>query len=162
METKILLNVNDANDYHLYKGEYQGVYFSNPTSFCTAPVDKEVFYDVRSLTDNEALEFAKSLTTKNPTFVVDNVMKAIFIKAVKDDSKISFYTDKYDASLLEFISVNKFDLTIKYTLLAPERVNLIHKLNVKINGVFLSRLDEVDVLKYYLTDYVTVNSNIKP
>ncbi len=161
MDTKVLLKISCQSDFNKYNGSYDGVYFINPLNYYCNVEDKEVFFDVRSLTPIDALEFSKTAPF-NSTFVVDSVMKATFIKSVNSSCKISFYFEAYDQTLIDFISVNNFDVTIKYTTLAPERVNKIHGVASKVNSVFVSRFDELGVLKFYNADYVTITPDIKP
>lgn len=162
MNTKILLKVDSKKDFFDYKGDFDGVYFNSPNNYFELLEDKELFIDVTNLSTQETIEVCKKINGARVSFVVDSVMKAVFIKSIIETAKISYYLDGYDREILPFISANRFDVTIKYTALAPERVEELHRHNAKINCVFLSRLDEVDVLKYYLADYVTVVKDVKP
>ena len=161
MSSKILLKVSNSDDFNIYNGEYDGVYFSSPNLFICEVVDKEIFIDLTSLSPTDGLEVAKS-APQNSTFVVDDIIKAVFIKSVNPNAKISYYLDSYNESTLPIILANGFDVSIKYTALAPERIEKFHSAKAKVNGLTLSRLDEVGVLKFWNTDYITIIPNIKP
>ena len=161
MKSKILLKISSSDDYNLYNGEYDGVYFSNPQTYLENIENKEVFIDLCSLSPAESLEIAKK-TPYCTTFIVDDIIKAVFVKSVNQNAKISYYLDGYKEELLPFLKANDFNVTIKYTALAPERVDKFHQLDIKVNGATLSRLDEVDVLRFYKTDYITIIPKIKP
>ena len=161
MNSKILLKVSNSDDFNIYKGDYDGVYFSSPNLFICDMVDKEIFIDLISLSPTDGLEVAKS-APQNSTFVVDDIIKAVFIKSVNPNAKISYYLDSYNESTLPIILANGFDVSIKYTALAPERIEKFHSAKAKVNGLTLSRLDEVGVLKFWNTDYITIIPNIKP
>ena len=156
-----MLKVSSKNDFNIYKGDYDGVYFSSPNLFICEVVDKEIFIDLTSLSPAEGLEVAKSAPS-NSTFIVDDVIKAVFIKSVNANAKISYYLDSYNESLLPIILTNGFDVSVKYTARAPERIKKFHSVNAKVNGLTLSRLDEVGVLKFWNTDYITIIPDIKP
>ena len=161
MQSKILLKISSADDYKTYGGEFDGVYFSSPLTYLEQVENKEVFIDLTSLSPNDGFEVSKQ-APKNATFVVDDVIKAVFIKSVNPNAKISYYLDGYSQSLLPIIKANGFDVTIKYTALAPERIKVLQDMGAKVNGATLSRLDEVGVLKFWNTDYITIIPTIKP
>lgn len=161
MESKILLKISNENDFSLYGGEFDGVYFSSPKTYLKEVPNKIVFIDLCSLSEYDALEISKRAPL-NAIFVVDDIVKAIFIKSVNESAKISYYLDSFNESLLPLISANGFDVTVKYTTLAPERIEKFKSIGCKINGTTLSRLDEVDVLKFWNTDYITIIPQIKP
>lgn len=165
--SKILVNVENLNDLNSYNGEYDGVYVKlNPS----VPVDdiltlvsegKQVFFDFSSLPANHCLGFAKNLK-EDVTFVVDDFQKAIFIKTVRENASIYIFYDGYDEMLVPFLSCNKFNITVKYTALAPERIKKFQDAGVLVNGYILTREDEVGILKFWNVDYITVDKNIKP
>ena len=161
MNFKILLKVENETDFQIYKGDYDGVYFSNALTYICPVANKEVFIDVSNLSPALALEVSKTAPI-NATFVVDDVVKAVFIKSVNDKAKISYKLESYNENLLPFIKANGFDVTVKYTALAPERIEKFHQIGAKINGATLSRLDEAQVLDFWKTDYVTIIPQIKP
>ncbi len=161
MDSKILLKISNEKDFSLYGGEFDGVYFSSPQTYLTEVSKKEVFIDLRTLSPTEGLEVSKRVPF-NSTFVVDDIIKAVFIKSVNPSAKISYYLDGFREELLPLIKANGFNVTIKYTALAPERIEKFHQLGVKVNGETLSRLDEVGVLRFYNTDYITIIPQIKP
>lgn len=161
MNSKILLKVSNSDDFDIYNGEYDGVYFSNPNLFICEATNKEVFIDLLNLSPADGLEIAKTAPC-NATFIVDDVIKAVFIKSVNPNAKISYYLESYNEKILPIISANGFDVTVKYTALAPERIEKFHSLGAKVNGATLSRLDEVGVLKFWNTDYITIIPDIKP
>lgn len=159
--SKILLKVSSELDFQTYKSNYDGVYFSNPKEYI-CPHDKgETFIDLCSLSPSEGLEVSR-LAPKNSTFVVDDVMKAIFIKSVNPNAKISYYLDGYNETLIPIIKANGFDVSVKYTALAPERIDKFHDFGAKVNSKTLSRLDEVGVLKFWKVDFITIIPQIKP
>jgi hypothetical protein len=51
---------------------------------------------------------------------------------------------------------------MKYTALAPERIQKFQNAGVKVNGYILTREDEVGVLKFWNCDFITIDKNIKP
>ncbi len=161
MSSKILLKVSNKEDFDKYNGDYDGVYFSAPNLFICEVDDKEVFIDLINLSPTDGLEISKKAPIGS-TFIVDDVIKAVFIKSVNSIAKVSYYLDKYDEGLLPLISANGFDVTVKYTALAPERIEKFHSVGAKVNGATLSRLDEVGVLKFWNTDYITIIPDIKP
>ena len=161
MDCKILLKVSTENDFNLYLGNYDGILFSSPKTYIRNDVDKEVFIDLCSLSPNDGFEVCK-LAPLNSTFIVDDIVKAVFIKSVNPSAKISYYLDGYKEELLPFIKANGFDVTVKYTALAPERIEKFHQIGAKVNGATRSRLDEVGVLKFWNTDYITIIPQIKP
>lgn len=159
--SKILLKVSSELDFESYKGEFDGVYFSSPKTYISSHNKCETFIDLCGLSPSEGLEVA-NLAPENSTFVVDDVMKAIFIKSVNPTAKISYCLDGYSENLIPIIKANGFDVTIKYTALAPERIQKFHDFGAKVNGETLSRLDEVGVLKFWKVDYITIIPQIKP
>ena len=161
MSSKVLLKVSSKDDFNKYSGDYDGVYFSMPNLFICQTHNKEVFIDLISLSPTDGLEISKKAPI-NSTFIVDDVIKAVFIKSVNPSAKISYYLDRYDEGLLPLISANGFDVTVKYTALAPERIEKLRSLGAKVNGATLSRLDEVGVLKFWNIDYITIIPDIKP
>ena len=161
MSSKILLKVSSKDDFNRYTGEYDGVYFASPNLFICETPQKEVFLDLLNLSPAEGLEIAKSAPL-NSTFIVDDVIKAVFIKSVNPNAKISYYLDSYNEGILPIILANGFDVSVKYTALAPERIEKFKSVNAKVNGLTLSRLDEVGVLKFWNTDYITIIPDIKP
>lgn len=161
MKSKILLKVSNENDFLKYQNDYDGLYFSNPKNYIADIKDKEVFIDLIDLSPTLALEVSKT-APMNATFVVDDVIKAVFIKSANENAKISYYLENYNESLLPLIKANGFDVTVKYTALAPERIEKFHKIGAKVNGATLSRLDETQVLDFWNTDYITIIPEIKP
>lgn len=157
MDTKLLLYINNENDFSLIE-KYDGAYVELKS---LPPVDlkgKELFISAVNLTPAEC--YALALTApKNSTFVCDDAMKAAFIKSALPSAKISFYTEKFDSNLIPYIVANGFDITVKYTALAPERILAFQSVNAKVNGAIVKRLDEVGVLKYWNVDYVTVTKD---
>ncbi len=161
MNCKILLKVENQIDFETYKGDYDGVYFSNPLTYICPVIDKEVFIDVSNVSPTLSLNLSKT-APQNATFVVDDVVKAVFIKSVNDKAKISYKLESYNENILPFIKANGFDVTVKYTTLAPERIEKFHQIGAKLNGATLSRLDEAGVLDFWKIDYVTIIPQIKP
>ena len=159
--SKILLKVSSELDFQTYKSNYDGVYFSNPKEYICSHDKGETFIDLCNLSPSEGLEVSR-LAPKNSTFVVDDVMKAIFIKSVNPNAKISYYLDGYNETLIPIIEANGFDVSVKYTALAPERIDKFHDFGAKVNGKTLSRLDEVGVLKFWKVDFITIIPQIKP
>ena len=159
--SKILLKVSSELDFQTYKSNYDGVYFSNPKEYICSHDKGETFIELCSLSPSEGLEVSR-LAPKNSTFVVDDVMKAIFIKSVNPNAKISYYLDGYNETLIPIIEANGFDVSVKYTALAPERIDKFHDFGAKVNGKTLSRLDEVGVLKFWKVDFITIIPQIKP
>jgi hypothetical protein len=159
--SKILLKVSSELDFQTYNGDYDGVYFSNPKEYISSHDNGETFIDLCALSPSDGLEVSRQ-APKNSTFVVDDVMKAIFIKSINPTAKISYYLDGYNENLIPIIKANGFDVTVKYTALAPERIDKFHDVGAKVNGKELSRLDEVGVLKYWQVDYITIIPQIKP
>ena len=165
--SKILVNIESLEDIKSFKGEYDGVYVKlNPQ----IPVDdiltliddgKQVFFDFSALSATHCLGFAKNLE-KEVTFVVDDFQKAIFIKTARPNANIHIFYDGYDEMLVPFLSCNKFNLTVKYTALAPERIQKLQDAGVTVNGYIVNRLDEMGVLRYWNCDYITVSNDIKP
>ena len=164
--SKILVNIENLNDLQSFSGEYDGVYVKlNPQ----VPVDdiltlvdeqKQVFFDFCSLSPNHCLGFAKNLE-KDVIFVVDDFQKAIFIKTVRKDANIHIFYDGYDEMLIPFLSCNHFNVTMKYTALAPERIEKFVNAGVDVNGYIVNRQDELGVLKFWNCPYITVDKNIK-
>lgn len=163
--SKILVNIETLNDLNEYKGEFDGVYVKltpqTPVDDILTLIDggKQVFFDFCSLSPSHCLGFAKNLE-KDVTFVVDDFQKAIFIKTVRKDADIHIFYDGYDEMLVPFLSCNKFNLTVKYTALAPERIAKLSDAGVAVNGYILSREDEVGILKYWNCDYITVSKSL--
>lgn len=158
MKTKVLL----FKDNKCVAPNYQidGYYLKAPVNA------KEVngnltFVDVRSLPIENVISQSTELIDSNAVFVIDDIKTGIFIKAVNSNAKISFYSEVYSEELIAFLTVNKFDLTIKYTCLAPERIQKLQANNVKVNGVFLKRFDEAEILKFWRLDYFTILPEIK-
>ncbi|MBQ3234906.1 MAG: hypothetical protein IJA97_01975 [Clostridia bacterium] len=165
--SKILVSIENLNDLNYYNGEYDGVYVKLTPE---VPVDdiltlidsgKQVFFDFCALPANHCLGFAKNLE-KDVTFVVDDFQKAIFIKTVRKDADIHVFYNGYDDMLVPFLSCNKFNITIKYTALAPERIQKFNDAGIKVNAYIVNRLDEVGVLKFWNCPYITIDKNIKP
>lgn len=162
MDSKILLKVTTTTDFENFKGEYNGVY----VNFADLEVIKdkdfnELFVDITTADLNETLKIANSLIGKNATFVVNDISKAVLVKSFNKTAKISYQLNGFNKDILPFLTVNGFDVSITYTTLAPERVDLFHQAGIKVNGSFVKRYDEVGVLKYYNTDYITITPDIK-
>ncbi|MBO7215173.1 MAG: hypothetical protein J6V66_06755, partial [Clostridia bacterium] len=113
-----------------------------------------------ALSPTHCLGFAKNLE-KEVTFVVDNFQKAIFIKTAKKDANIHIFYDGYDDTLVPFLACNHFNIKVKYTALAPERIEKFKNAGVEVNGYIVNRLDELGVLQYWNCPYVTIDKNIK-
>ena len=159
METKLLLYVNSESDFSLL-ADYDGAFidFNGLPDF---ELDgKELFINAVNLSPSECFAIALK-APKNSVFVCEDTMKAAFIKSACQTAKISFYTENYNPNLIPFLEANGFDVTIKYTALAPERIAAFQSANAKVNGTLVKRLDEVGVLKYWNTDYVTVTKDAK-
>ena len=92
---------------------------------------------------------------------MDNFQKAIFIKTVKKDANIHIFYDGYDDTLVPFLACNHFNIKVKYTALAPERIEKFKNAGVEVNGYIVNRLDELGVLQYWNCPYVTIDKNIK-
>lgn len=163
MESKILLCASNSAQIENFKGEFDGVYliYSGDLTVIQNTENKELFVDITNVDLNATLTLIQSLKDKCPTFVIDDISKAVLIKSFLKDAKISYRLNTFNKDLLPFLSVNGFDVTITYTTLAPERVELFHKAGAKINGVFVKRFDELGVLKFYKTDYITILPEIK-
>lgn len=164
--SKILVDIKNLSELESYKGEYDGIYIKFPTDI---PLDeilaffdkkKQVFIDLTNLSASNCLRLVSSIN-KPVVYVVDDIQKAIFIKTVDDNLNINLYYDGYDDVIVPFLSCNKFNLTVKYTALAPERLQKLQSAGVKVNGYIVSRLDEVGVLKFWNTDYITITPDIK-
>ena len=80
MSSKILLKVSSKDDFNKYNGDYDGVYFSSPSLFICQTPNEEVFVDLTELSPTDGLEISKK-APNNATFVVDDVIKAVFIKS---------------------------------------------------------------------------------
>ncbi len=164
--SKILVNIKNLNELKTFNGEYDGVYIKFPSEIPFEDIlaffdrEKQVFIDLTNLSASNCLKFVSSLD-KPAVYVVDDIQKAIFIKTVNAQANINLYYDGYDDVIVSFLSCNKFNLTVKYTALAPERIEKLQKAGVKVNGYVLSRLDEVGVLKFWNVDYITVTPDIK-
>lgn len=162
MESKILLKITTLNDIESFKGEYNGVYVNFTDLQAINGKDfQELFVDLTNADLNQMLTVSTGLTDKNTTFVVDDVSKAVLIKSFNKTAKISYRLNGFNKEILPFLTVNGLNATITYTTLAPERVDAFHQAGVKVNGVFVKRLDELGVLKYYNTDYITILPEIK-
>ena len=162
MESKILLKITTLNDIESFKGEYNGVYVNFTDLQAINGKDfQELFVDLTSADLNQTLTVSNGLTDKNATFVVDDISKAVLIKSFNKTAKISYRLNGFNKEILPFLTVNGLNVTITYTTLAPERVDAFHQAGVKVNGVFVKRLDELGVLKYYNTDYITILPEIK-
>jgi hypothetical protein len=165
--SKILVNIENLNDLNGFQKQFDGVYVKvtpqTPVDDILTLIDggKQVFFDFSSLPANHCLGFAKNLE-KEVTFVVDDFQKAIFIKSVRANADIHIFYDGFDEMLVPFLSVNKFSVTMKYTALAPERIQKFQNAGVLVNGYILTREDEVGVLKFWNCDYITIDKNIKP
>ncbi|MBR6737703.1 MAG: hypothetical protein IKL82_05020 [Clostridia bacterium] len=158
MESKIILNYTPScSDLSVYDGFYVNSLEHNLSLF----IGKELFFDVRSLSANDIISASTQLSGQNATFIVDSIMQVAFIKSVNPSANISFYYEKYSPNVLPFLITNGFEVTFNYPTLAPERVNEMHSAGIKVNAVFLSKKDEVGVLKYYNVDYITVNDSLK-
>ncbi|MBE5743123.1 MAG: hypothetical protein E7358_00200 [Clostridiales bacterium] len=164
--SKILVDIKNLTELENFQGEYDGVYIKFP---CEIPFEdiltffdkeKQVFIDLTNLSASNCLKLVSSIN-KPAVYVVDDIQKAIFIKTVSSDINVNLYYDGYDDVIVPFLSCNKFNLTVKYTALAPERIEKLQKAGVKVNGYVVSRLDEVGVLKFWNTDYITVTPDIK-
>ncbi len=164
--SKILVNIENLDDLKDFNKDYDGVYVkltpAVPVDDILTLVDsgKQVFFDFSSLPANHCLGFAKNLD-KKITFVVDDFQKAIFIKSVRSDADIHVFYDGYDDMLVLFLSCNHFGITIKYTALAPERIEKFNSAGVTVNGYIVSREDELGVLKFWNCPFITVDKNIK-
>ena len=163
--SKILVNIENLTDLVGFEMDYDGVYVKLTPQ---TPVDdiltlttsgKQVFFDFSSLSASHCLGFAKNLK-EDVTFVVDDFQKAIFIKTVRPNADISVFYDGFDEMLIPFLSVNKFNATIKYTALAPERIEKFVSAGVSVNGYIVTRQDELGVLKYWNCPYITVSKSL--
>ncbi len=164
--SKILVNIDNLNDLNGVSVDFDGVYVKLSPEVAVDDIltlvdgGKQVFFDFSSLTATHCLGFAKNLE-KEVTFVVDDFQKAIFIKTARPTANIHIYYDGYDEMLVPFLSCNKFNLTVKYTALAPERIEKLQNAGIEVNGYIVNRLDELGVLKYWNCPYITIDKNIK-
>lgn len=163
MESKILLCACDCAEIQNFKGEYDGIYliYKGDLKVIDFTENKELFVDITEIDLNATLTLIQNLKDKCPTFVIDDISKAVLVKSFLKDAKISYRLNTFNKDLLPFLSVNGFGVSITYTTLAPERVDIFHKAGAKINGVFVKRFDELGVLKFYKTDYITILPEIK-
>lgn len=164
--SKILVNIDNLNDLNGVSVDFDGVYVKlNPEVavddiLTLVDMGKQVFFDFSSLSATHCLGFAKNLE-KEVTFVVDDFQKAIFIKTARPNANIHIYYDGYDEMLVPFLSCNHFGITIKYTALAPERIEKFKSAGVTVNGYILKRFDEMGVLQFWNCDYITVTKDTK-
>jgi hypothetical protein len=163
MSSKVLFYLENASDLNALTKDYQGVYFKTRDDIDIERIlnlssDYELFFDTLNLDLNECFMLASKLLSVNATFVCDDIQKCIFIKSVNPNFKISFYQDGYNEDFILLAKANGWDITIKYTALAPERIKKFHDEDIKVNGFLLTRLDEVGILKYWNADYITANN----
>ena len=163
MENKILLCASNLAQIENFKGEFDGVYliYSGDLTVIQNTENKELFLDITNVDLNQTLTATQSLLGRQVTFVVDDISKAVLVKSFNKTAKISYRLNTFNKDLLPFLTVNGFDVSITYTTLAPERVDIFHQAGIKVNGVFVKRYDELGVLKYYNTDYITILPEIK-
>ncbi len=164
--SKILVDIKNLSDLETFNGEYDGIYVKFPTDIPLEDIlaffdrKKQVFIDLTNLSASNCLRLVSSID-KPLIYVVDDIQKAIFIKTANAQANINLYYDGYDDVIVPFLSCNKFNLTVKYTALAPERIEKLQKAGVVVNGYVVSRHDEVGVLKFWNVDYITVTPDIK-
>ena len=164
--SKILVDIKNLSELESYKGEFDGIYVKLPTEIPFEDIlaffdrEKQVFIDLTNLSPSNCLSLVSSIK-KPAVYVVDDIQKAVFIKTADRNVNVNLYYDGYDDVIVPFLSCNKFNLTVKYTALAPERLEKLQKAGVIVNGYVLSRLDEVGVLKFWNCDYITVTPDIK-
>ena len=88
------------------------------------------------------------------SFCFDNLVR---IRNIYPNQTVQFLTSEYSDDLVEKLVEYNFDLDILYTELNKEKIDFLHKNNIKVNCWTCDNKEAAEELSSYGIDYITSN-----